>query len=81
MTGEELRSAVRTVWEEVIGAGVDDDTDFFDAGGTSFAALRIVATLNSRHAIAVPVKVLFEASRFADFTAALDHEPGLARQT
>ncbi|WP_433399600.1 phosphopantetheine-binding protein [Streptomyces sp. CA-146814] len=79
MTDKELRRAVRTVWEEVLGADVDDDTDFFDAGGTSFAALRIVATLNSRHAIAISVKALFENSRFTDFAAAVDQDPGLTR--
>ncbi|MCX4762829.1 phosphopantetheine-binding protein [Streptomyces sp. NBC_01275] len=78
MTGEELRTAVRTIWREVLGADVDDDTDFFDAGGTSFAALRIVATLNDRHGTPTPVKVLFDSPRFADFVAVLDKEPELS---
>ncbi|WP_133912175.1 phosphopantetheine-binding protein [Streptomyces sp. NBC_00582] len=71
MTGEELQSAVRTIWREVLGADVADDTDFFDAGGTSFAALRIVAMLDDRHGTPTPVKVLFDNSRFADFVAAI----------
>ncbi|WP_193097151.1 phosphopantetheine-binding protein [Streptomyces sp. C8S0] len=60
MTDEALRSAVRTIWQEVLGADVDDDTDFFDTGGTSFAALRIIATLDDRHRMSTPVKVLFD---------------------
>ncbi|WP_069170592.1 phosphopantetheine-binding protein [Streptomyces griseus] len=80
MTGDDLRSAVRTVWEEVLGTVVDDDTEFFDAGGTSFAALRIIATINGRRGTSVSVKVLFDHSRFGDFTAALDRETGLVRQ-
>ncbi|OII69322.1 MULTISPECIES: phosphopantetheine-binding protein [unclassified Streptomyces] len=80
MTDEALRSAVRTIWQEVLGADVDDDTDFFDTGGTSFAALRIIATLDDRHRMSTPVKVLFDNPRFADFVAVLDKEPELSRQ-
>jgi acyl carrier protein len=76
MTGEELRSTVEAIWREVLGADVDDDTDFFDAGGHSFAALRIIAMLNNRHGAPTPVKVLFDSPRLADFVAALDRGPG-----
>ncbi|MBL1285905.1 acyl carrier protein [Streptomyces sp. NPDC057067] len=79
MTDDDLRSAVRTVWEEVLDTVVDDDTEFFDAGGTSFAALRIIATINGRRGTSVSVKVLFDNSRFGDFTAALGHEPGVVQ--
>ncbi|GGN93972.1 hypothetical protein GCM10011579_093010 [Streptomyces albiflavescens] len=80
MTDDELRTAVGTIWREVLGADVDDDTDFFDAGGHSFAALRIIAVLNNRHGSTTPVKVLFDNPRFADFVAALDKKPELSPQ-
>lgn len=72
MTDDELRTTVGTVWREVLGADVDDDTDFFEAGGHSFAALRIIAVLNDRHRSSIPVKVLFDNPRLADFVAVLD---------
>ncbi|MER6447529.1 hypothetical protein DEJ51_17245 [Streptomyces venezuelae] len=80
MTGEELRTEVRTIWQDVLGTDVDDDTDFFGAGGHSFAALRIIAVVNDRHGTSAPVKVLFDNPRFADFVAALDEQPELSRQ-
>ncbi|WP_405798414.1 acyl carrier protein [Streptomyces sp. NBC_01506] len=78
MTEEELRTSVRTIWREVLGAEVDDSTDFFDAGGTSFAALRIIAMLNDRHGTPTPVKTLFDNSRFSEFVAALDEKSRLS---
>ncbi|MBD0420490.1 phosphopantetheine-binding protein [Streptomyces sp. NPDC052309] len=80
MTDDELRTAVGTIWREVLEADVDDDTDFFGAGGHSFAALRIIAVLGSRHGVSVPVKVLFDNPRFADFVAVLAKEPELSPQ-
>jgi hypothetical protein len=80
MTDEELRTAVRTIWREVLEADVDDGTDFFDAGGTSFAALRIIAMLNDRHGTPTPVKMLFDNSRFIDFLAVLDKKSELSTQ-
>jgi acyl carrier protein len=72
MTG--LRETTEEIWREVLATDVDDDTDFFDAGGHSFAALRIIAMLNDRHDRVTPVKVLFDNPRFGDFVAALSVE-------
>jgi yersiniabactin nonribosomal peptide/polyketide synthase len=78
MTGAGLRATIEEIWREVLGTDVDDDTDFFDAGGHSFAALRIIAMLNDRYDHPTPVKVLFDHSRFADFVTALSEESGLS---
>jgi acyl carrier protein len=80
MTGEGLRATTEEIWREVLGADVDDDTDFFDEGGHSFAALRIIAMLNDRYDNQTPVKVLFDNSRFGDFVAVLSKELGLSPQ-
>ncbi|MFF7307754.1 phosphopantetheine-binding protein [Streptomyces sp. NPDC008137] len=78
MTGEGLRATVEEIWREVLGAEVDDDSDFFDEGGHSFAALRIIAMLNDHNDQPTPVKVLFDNPRFGDFVAALEKETGLS---
>lgn len=80
MTGDGLRATTEEIWREVLETDVDDDTDFFDAGGHSFAALRIIAMLNDRHGNTMPVKVLFDHPRFGDFVEALGKELDLTSQ-
>lgn len=77
MTGAGLRETTTEIWREVLGTDVDDDTDFFDAGGHSFAALRITAMLHDRYDRPAPVKLLFDHPRLADFVTALGEEMGL----
>jgi acyl carrier protein len=50
---------------------VDADTDFFDAGGTSLAAMQIISALEERCGKRVPLRVLFDNPRFEEFVAAL----------
>ncbi len=45
-----LERQVRTVWHEVLGPGDDGpDSSFFDAGGDSIAAMRMVSLLRAEH--------------------------------
>ncbi|HVB41301.1 MAG TPA: amino acid adenylation domain-containing protein [Streptosporangiaceae bacterium] len=45
-----LERQVRTVWEEVLGPGdVGQEASFFDAGGDSIAAMRLVNRLRAEH--------------------------------
>lgn len=45
-----LERQVRKVWEEVLGPGdVGQDASFFDAGGDSIAAMRMVSRLRAEH--------------------------------
>lgn len=77
MTVDGLRAASEEIWREVLQDDVDDDTNFFDHGGFSFAALRIVATLNERYGNGAPVQMLFDNPRFGDFVAAFGKEMGI----
>jgi len=63
----ELES-VRGVWSRALERGINNDDDFFDLGGASVLALRIVKELREQ---GVPAEVLdvFDYPRFAEFAA------------
>lgn len=69
----DVRESIRAVWEEALDAPVRDETDFFDAGGQSFIAARIIARLEALHAVEVPLRTLFDHSRFDEFAAVVEH--------
>jgi hypothetical protein len=75
VTDVPLRDRVEEVWHDVLQVEISDDTDFFDFGGHSFLALRIIALLDDRHGIRPPVRLLFGNPRFGDFVAALGAAP------
>ncbi|KPI17911.1 Thioesterase [Actinobacteria bacterium OV450] len=65
---DEVLQAVVDVWGELLpGAALDGQTRFFEAGGTSIAAMRGCAKLSSRLGVRVPVKVLLNHGRLDEF--------------
>ncbi|MEU8661300.1 phosphopantetheine-binding protein, partial [Actinoplanes philippinensis] len=65
-----LLALVADVWGDVLGQpGVTPGDDFFLAGGTSMAAMRLCARLSQELDLKVPVRLLFGASRLSAFTA------------
>jgi thioester reductase-like protein len=61
---EELTAAVTAIAARYTGAGsIDPDTDFFEAGGTSVAAVELVATLSREFGIELPLDDLFADAR------------------
>ncbi|MGI5157096.1 non-ribosomal peptide synthetase [Microbispora sp. CA-102843] len=69
-----LEEGLAAMWGEVLGiaepVGVDDD--FFELGGHSLTATQIIARIQARFAINVPIVVLFENPTVADLAAAMD---------
>jgi amino acid adenylation domain-containing protein len=69
----DLERQIAAVWEEVLGVtrpiGVDES--FFDLGGHSLVASRLVAALRERLAVPVPLRLIFESPTVADMAAAL----------
>ncbi|WP_182902459.1 non-ribosomal peptide synthetase [Microbispora sp. H10830] len=69
-----LEEDLAAMWGEVLGiaepVGVDDD--FFELGGHSLTATQIIARIQARFAINVPIVVLFENPTVADLAAAMD---------
>lgn len=71
---ETLSARARTIWEEALGVEVERDTDFFEMGGHSFMAMRIIAKLDEACGARIPLRSLFDNPRFADFVVAVDQE-------
>lgn len=74
MRREEIEHHARLIWSKALGVEVNDDTDFFDAGGHSFLALQIIAELDAAYGTGLPLRVVYENWRFDDFVAAVISE-------
>ncbi|WP_374229942.1 amino acid adenylation domain-containing protein, partial [Rhodococcus sp. F64268] len=74
--------AVATVFADVLGVervGLDDD--FFDLGGNSLVATRVVARLGERLDTRVPARLVFEGSTVAELAALADLHTGDTART
>ncbi len=72
MSSSELVENTRKIWEEALKIPVKDTTDFFWEGGHSFMALDIIVQTGEVLHAQVPLRLLFDHSRFDDFVAALE---------
>ncbi|ANZ40528.1 hypothetical protein BBK82_35515 [Lentzea guizhouensis] len=62
-----VRDIVRTVWTELLGVEVREHDNFFDRGGHSLLAVRVMSRLRARTGQRMPVRLIFEAQTFRDF--------------
>jgi acyl carrier protein len=68
----ELDQQLASIWKEVLAVKViDPEDDFFDLGGNSLTALRILSSVQDVFSIELPVSVLTGAPRFCDFARVL----------
>ncbi|MXP19851.1 amino acid adenylation domain-containing protein [Gordonia sp. HNM0687] len=63
---------VVAVFTEILGVEVGVDDDFFESGGNSLAATRIVAGVAQRLGVQVPVRAVFDGRTAAAVAAAAD---------
>ncbi|MFD6431823.1 thioester reductase domain-containing protein [Streptomyces venezuelae] len=64
---------VAAVWREVLGLReVDPDEDFFEAGGHSLRAVRVLLRLRERLGVDLPVQVFFDAPTVTELAAVFD---------
>jgi acetoacetyl-CoA synthetase len=70
---------LRAIWETVLGiAPLRPDDNFFDVGGTSLAALRLLEAIHQHMGIDLPLSILLDAPTTAAMARAID-EPGAGR--
>ncbi|MDV7278362.1 non-ribosomal peptide synthetase, partial [Rhodococcus oxybenzonivorans] len=68
-------ATVAAVWETVLGvSGIGADDDYFDLGGNSLTATRVVARVNAALGTTIGVAELFEAPTVATLAARLDRD-------
>ena len=68
-----LIEQMREIWTDVLHAehvGVDDD--FFDLGGSSLAAARLVAALSTRLRTAIPMSLVFQAPTIRTMASSIE---------
>ncbi|MER7643710.1 MULTISPECIES: phosphopantetheine-binding protein [unclassified Streptomyces] len=67
----EALEAVTAVWRKVLGRddGFADDDDFFDIGGHSMLALRVVKSLALRLEMDIPLELPFRETTFGGLVA------------
>lgn len=70
-TGD-ISQLVRAAWEEALGKRVEDETDdFFEIGGQSLKATRVIASLRRSTGAKIPLRLIFDAPTFDGFTASV----------
>ncbi len=68
----ELTRGIAKIWRELLNCEQVADTDhFLLLGGNSVLAVQLVARISEHFSIEVPLRLLFEAPKLAEFTAAV----------
>ena len=68
----QAEEALCEIFGEVLGGGpLGVDVDFFDAGGDSIQAVRIIARINDEFGVDLPATILFESPTIAELGAAV----------
>ncbi len=66
----EVDALVRGVWEDVLDTKIEDDSaDFFDIGGHSLMATRVISSLRRATGSKIPLRLIFDHPALRDFTA------------
>jgi acetoacetyl-CoA synthetase len=71
--GHSTEERLRAIWEEILGiAPLQPDDDFFDVGGTSLRAVRVLEAIHRRMGVDLPLSILLDAPTTAAMAAAID---------
>ncbi|MFJ1643359.1 MULTISPECIES: phosphopantetheine-binding protein [unclassified Streptomyces] len=67
-----MTELIAAIWSEVLDIAPPDITaDFFDLGGHSLAAVKILSRLEAQYDLELPVVLLFEYPVFGEFVQAV----------
>ena len=76
--GDDLERELRAIWESVLGqSGISLDADFFDLGGHSILAVRVLAEIDRRMGRQLRTAAFFEAPTIRSFARLLRDEGAL----
>ncbi|MEF9898129.1 MAG: SDR family NAD(P)-dependent oxidoreductase [Pseudomonas sp.] len=75
LTAPVVIEAVATLWQELLGQPVHAGSDFFQSGGDSLIATRMIARLNRLGYSTSSLRNLFDHPRLGDFCATLETAP------
>lgn len=62
-----MNENIEQIWQEALGVQVAPDTNFFEAGGHSFLAMRVIARIGDRCGFQVDLATLIDNPRLSDF--------------
>ncbi|MEI8238186.1 MAG: amino acid adenylation domain-containing protein [Actinomycetota bacterium] len=66
-------SVLAAVWRDVLGRGaIGLDSDFFDMGGNSLLAMRVIARVRARFGVDLSVRAMFESSTLSTASEQID---------
>jgi acyl transferase domain-containing protein/thioesterase domain-containing protein len=69
-TGTSVEAAIRAMWVDLLGvADVSDDDDFFDLGGHSLVAIRLMSRIQRELGVRLQLANIFDASTVAALAA------------
>ena len=64
---DQLVGQLHDLWADALGVEVHDQLDFFEAGGDSLVAMRIIGEATAMCGTRVTLRALFDNSRFGEF--------------
>nr|BAP82666.1 non-ribosomal peptide synthetase T-domain containing protein [Streptomyces cirratus] len=62
-----VRETVARIWSEVLGTGIDEESDFFLLGGHSLLATQMVARLEAALGVRITMREVLEQPEFGEF--------------
>lgn len=57
---EDIKHIVQNIWNRILENDCDDSVNFFDAGGDSFLAIKLIAELNKEFSLKLPIQYMYE---------------------
>lgn len=71
----DVERTVAQIWEDVLGRPVGVLDDFFEIGGHSLLALRVLSRIADRTHVRMPLRVIFDAPTVAELAAHIESGP------